>query len=518
MKNKTLIFRWLQILLISIPYCVSFYPYYGEAILLLLGISFALGFVTWLGINLAIDPFHRWEEARLIKAALEGNQSGVDGKRIAVLGKIYPLAEPITAPFSGQECLIVGYDIFHQYFKRTLEGKNIHSNPIIYSGYHMAPSEIRGRTEKVRILRFPDISEVPENETTSYGMNRPFIEKTAFTPRFKGSFIEGVNELSRVIPLDENGAAAEDYQFRELIPEQTIKSREQVVKKGADICLIGVYNAAQKGIESSRSRFGRSMRLIPGTGKSISASLKKDSGIVLIFGFVVFMLCISAGIFPHTPDTLLQQLPVSDKLIAFRNKAFPRQVTVPHTVTKKQKKTSTRPVNKEQVQPDIENETLKLIDLIQQGDVDSLKKELEEGLDPNMHIISGDNFSLPLVEAIIENQIEVARLLLDFGADINALNSYNVNGLDAAVSASNVEAVTFLLDAGAEILSGHAHGISPLNRAILNQDVEIVTLLLEAGADPLSPEIDLYLPYLPAEGDKADKIRELIENARGKND
>ncbi|MCP4682817.1 MAG: hypothetical protein GY864_10835 [Desulfobacterales bacterium] len=50
----------------------------------------------------------------------------------------------------------------------------------------------------------------------------------------------------------------------------------------------------------------------------------------------------------------------------------------------------------------------------------------------------------------------------------------------------------------------------------LNQDAEILALLLEAGADPSPPGCDQYITALPADSEKADRIRELLDKAREK--
>jgi hypothetical protein len=515
-RNKTLIIRWLTILLIALLYGFSIYPY-PDSWMSLLGISLALGFATHLGVSLIIEVFQNRRDAQLIKSALAG-QRGIDGKSRAVLGKIYLLNVPISAPFSGRKCPIVSYDIYQQYW--TKKGGNL-AEPIIYSGYHQAPSEIRTGSENVKILGFPELSDVPEVETTSYGRIKSFIKQTDFTQP-KGAFIEGVNELSKTIHVDKNGAAAEDFQFRQRVQGQSLKSREQIVKEGAEVCLIGIFDAARGGIVPDNRPFGRTMKLIPGTEKQVLSKLTRDSGIVVAFGIIVTVLCISIGLLPHAPDSLLKRIPAGDKLVQYRNEVLARnakhirQNKISDNVKREQKQPLSNKIKRKQEQPTTKVKTLNMTLLIKNGDVERLRKELRKGLDPDIHIPSGNGYSLPLIEAINFNQLEIARLLLKSGADINAVNSYMVNGLDAAISSRNTEAVKLLLGTGAEIYPGDAHRLSPLNRAILNQDVEILALLLEAGANPSPPWCDQYIATLPADSDKADIIRELLNKAREK--
>ena len=72
MRNKTLIIRWLIILLISFLYGASLYPY--ADFWPLVGISLCLGCVTALGVGLLIDTVQRRSDAQLIKAALVGQR------------------------------------------------------------------------------------------------------------------------------------------------------------------------------------------------------------------------------------------------------------------------------------------------------------------------------------------------------------------------------------------------------------------------------------------------------------
>lgn len=514
MRNKTLVIRLLKLFLISTIYGVSIYPY-APFWMLLLGVSVALGFGTWLGVGLVVEAFLNRRDARLIKAALDG-QKGADRKPMAVLGKLFPIKNPIRAPFSGRECQIVGYDIYQKYWtKRRAQSSSSVAEPISYNGFHLAPSEVWTGSEKVKILGFPELSDVPEEETTSYGGIESFIEQTNFTKPIHG-FIKGVNELSKTIPVSENGAAAEDFKHRNPVEGQSLKSREQIVKKGAEVCLIGIFDAGRGGIVPDKRPFGRKMRLIPGNGKYALSKLTKDSGIVVAFGLAIAVLCISIGLLPHLPDDLLRRIPAGDSILVHLNSLNPQRKIISDKIRQEKEQPISKKVKLKQEQSTSEAETPKILLLIQNGDADSVRKELSKGLDPDIHIPRGHGYSLLLIESINANQLEIARLLLKAGADINALNSHKVNGLDAAVSARKTEAVRLLLEAGAEIYIGDAQRLSPVNRAILNQDEEILALLLEAGADPSPPGCDMVVGTLPADSEKTFRIRKLLDMAREK--
>ena len=319
--------------------------------------------------------------------------------------------------------------------------------------------------------------------------------------------MKGVNDLSTTFHLDKNGAASRDFQFREPVEGQGLKSQEQTVEAGANVCLIGIFDSSRKGIVPDNRPFGRTMKIVPGTADQVLSKLTSASVTVLVFGMIVATLCIFTGLLPYAPDSLLARVPAGDKLIAWRNSVRPRQHIAPEK-TKPEQKHELSAADRETL-----NKLLHVDTLIQNGDAGLLRKELENGLDPNIFIPKPNGYTLLFIEAITCNQMEIARLLLEFGADINAVNSYMASGLDTAVTYRNAEVVKFLVEAGAEIYPGDARRLSPLNRAILNQDVEIVYILLEAGADPSPPGSEQYLATLPADSENAIRIRELLEQA-----
>ena len=524
MRNKALLYQWLKIFIIASIYGISFHQYlYLEELVPIFIIIFAaiclvLGFLTWMGVGLVILTLKNRSDAGLVKAAIAG-QIVRDGKPRAVLGKIFPLDTPISAPFSGKKCAIVGYEIYQEYWTKTnTQGGGSHvARPVSYSGFHLAPSEIQAGSEHVKVLGFPELTDVPEVETTGYGGIDSFIKQTSFT-RDKGAFMKGVNDLSTTFHIDAHGGAARDFQFREPVEGQGLKSMEQAVETGADVCLIGIFDSSRRGIVPDNRPFGRTMKIVPGTADQVMSKLTSASVSVMVFGLIVATICLGTGLLPYAPDPLIARLPAGDKLIAWRNSVRPRQDIAPQKTRPEQKQpiANDSAQKKELSAADREalDKALKADTLIQNGDAEQLRKELEKGLDPNLHIPQQNGYTLPFVEAILYNQMEIARLLLEFGADINAVNAHMFNGLDTAVTYRKAEVVKFLLEAGAEIHPGDARRLSPLNRAILNQDADIVSILLDAGADPTPPGSEQYLASLPADSEKAITIRELLEQAK----
>jgi ankyrin repeat protein len=93
-------------------------------------------------------------------------------------------------------------------------------------------------------------------------------------------------------------------------------------------------------------------------------------------------------------------------------------------------------------------------------------------------------------------RLEVARLLLERGADRNPVSSNDsrVTPLHSAVSARHRDLAGLLLALGASANAVQKGGSTPLHTAAHNGDEDIVDLLLLRGADPTRPADDGRTP------------------------
>ncbi len=94
--------------------------------------------------------------------------------------------------------------------------------------------------------------------------------------------------------------------------------------------------------------------------------------------------------------------------------------------------------------------------------------------------------------AAVAGKIEVVKLLLDRGADINAVSLTNETALARAVGVKQYDAVKLLLDRGADIEKSISPDGPPLIYAAGNDDLKMVKLLLERGANVNSRDKDGY--------------------------
>ena len=151
------------------------------------------------------------------------------------------------------------------------------------------------------------------------------------------------------------------------------------------------------------------------------------------------------------------------------------------------------------------------------GKVDAIALLLDRGADVNAK--DTVHAQTALMWAVIENHMEAVKMLLSRGADMNAHTNVTVpkgeyvparaggasgsgiirqralptadggmTPLLFAVRDGNVEMTRLLLDHGANINSSSGNHTSPLLIALLNGEVGLATELLEKGADPNAPD------------------------------
>lgn len=110
---------------------------------------------------------------------------------------------------------------------------------------------------------------------------------------------------------------------------------------------------------------------------------------------------------------------------------------------------------------------------------------LKQGADPNARDDSpGFEGETPLIKAVVNNDLAVARLLLKNKARINQANDRGESPLLVAAFLGHYEMTRLLVRSGARINQKSKRGISPLLTAADSGQTEVVNYLLKNGAQP----------------------------------
>ena len=126
--------------------------------------------------------------------------------------------------------------------------------------------------------------------------------------------------------------------------------------------------------------------------------------------------------------------------------------------------------------------SFKLIEAVTLNDVEGVLFCILSGINPNIKNV--DKMSLlSLAAARPEIRIEIIRLLLEGGAEVDSRDRCDVTPLHYASRIGRNDVVNLLISYGADVNAKDAHDITALHLASFNGHVEIVKTLLEHGAD-----------------------------------
>ncbi len=125
----------------------------------------------------------------------------------------------------------------------------------------------------------------------------------------------------------------------------------------------------------------------------------------------------------------------------------------------------------------------KLREAVQAGNVDKIRNLVESGVSPDATTVPYLN---PLYLAIIENKEDAVNTLIQLGADVNKRRpgiGEDSTPLHSAAAMGVLNIAKMLIDAGADINLEDRIGHTPLIRAIVNYNIDMVKLLIANGAN-----------------------------------
>lgn len=179
-----------------------------------------------------------------------------------------------------------------------------------------------------------------------------------------------------------------------------------------------------------------------------------------------------------------------------------------------------------------------LVEAITSQHIDVLKLLLEAGADVNAQ---DDEGKTPLMIAEAEGSLEIMKLLLTAGADPNLIDAEGKAVLRHAVSSiygyqetfkkdepddktwarktieDHINIVKLLLDNGADVNQSDNNGITALMFASVGDDVNLVKILIEAGADLNLKNINGYTALMLAEKNNKTEIAQILRGFQGDN-
>lgn len=112
-------------------------------------------------------------------------------------------------------------------------------------------------------------------------------------------------------------------------------------------------------------------------------------------------------------------------------------------------------------------------------DVGSLRVILEAGGNPNPTYPKGMFRSSPLTAAGFAGMPTLLKLLLDFEADPNACNPEGITALHSVARTHNTECAVLLLEYGADLNAMSSHGRTPLTTAIIHNNHPVLQLFTD---------------------------------------
>lgn len=89
-----------------------------------------------------------------------------------------------------------------------------------------------------------------------------------------------------------------------------------------------------------------------------------------------------------------------------------------------------------------------------------------------------ESFFIPvLMQAVMNNETEIAKYLIENGADVNKVDGFKMSSLMLAANNQNVELVKLLLKKGADKNATDANGMTALKAAEEVENKEIIEIL-----------------------------------------
>jgi ankyrin repeat protein len=127
------------------------------------------------------------------------------------------------------------------------------------------------------------------------------------------------------------------------------------------------------------------------------------------------------------------------------------------------------------------------------GYIDIAKLLIDNGADVNAQ---SDNHKTPLMRAIVNNHIDIAKLLIEAGADVNAKDIFGSTALIFAAYYNRRNLVKMLIDNGADVNARDSHGKTARDYIKDKNDFDRIVAERKAKIRSIIQEQDQLIPDL----------------------
>jgi hypothetical protein len=410
-------------------------------------------------LRLAIGAFQNVAKARRDRARLERALSGApfeDGQQVAAIGRIWARGAPLQSPFTRTSCVACSWDISHE----GHSSKNKHEVKD-FSGFMLTPCVVDTPAGNVRILGFPTLEGFATEELRKPGAFANAESYLESTPFEKVGVLQVFSQVKDLI-TDDDGYIRKDWRMAgddfSLNP-QVHKLSEQVVRDDETVCALGFYSAEKGGLVQGFSKGGEGVTLVRGGVETAQKRFKGNVGQNVAAGIVLLL----------TSHFFLFMF-----LVLRESSARAEREEVRETA---------------------------LLEAARNTDWGGVQIQLDEGVEADAR---DSESNTPLMMA---RDPRIARLLIAAGADVNARNRQGSTPLIEAAKAGAVDVVRVLLEHGAELEDRDTEqSFTALEWAITSEQEEVAQVLRAAGAlTPPTPSLPSSPPSAGREGAEEDQ-------------
>ncbi len=120
-----------------------------------------------------------------------------------------------------------------------------------------------------------------------------------------------------------------------------------------------------------------------------------------------------------------------------------------------------------------------VFDAIRSGEIETVRRLIYEN--PDLGHRRDERGFTPLVMATYSNQLEIAELLIEKGADVNEQDAMGNTPLMGVCFKGNLEIIEMLLAKGADVHFKNSKGDSALSYAKMSGNAEVISLIQQVS-------------------------------------